>query len=361
MKEGKISIALLLLLISLYILFLFTGCSKNQPTVQQEPTTFTIPVVYGDGRSDTLKSEDIFKDEAEAKLQSISLQNILEESPSKIAIYTTEGKIIESNTADCTIYPNGQIKVHNETISHIAGLMIDPPAKSVMDVATLTEEFLAKDQKVLVLFLDGFSWFNYEKAKADNLIPTICQFENIQKAATVFPPLTSVAYSAMVSGQTLFVTGVKDRKTHILNCETIFDKAKAKGKKTCVIEGNVQIIELAGEVILNSDLNGNGLTDDEVYSTTMEKLNNNYDLLFVHFHGIDDTSHEYGPNSAQTYERIAAIDKKIAHILQNWEGKVIITADHGQHPVNETGRKGNHGDFCPEDMFIPFIVGEVKK
>ncbi len=356
-------------IVLLFILLITSGCGGQRiddiDAVNQKSKSFTIPVVYGDGINKILKLDDVFSNEDNNKIESISLQKILNSTSGQLlSVYTKGGEIIDTDTSRCMIYKNGQITVNDKKINDIVGFMVEPPVTRVMDTAKLAEKFLKENEPVLIIFLDGFSWNNYEKAKADGLIPNISQFKDIKKATTIFPPITPVGYAAMVSGETPSINGIKNRNVHILNCDTIFDKAETMGKKTCVIEGDGVAIELATEVILNPDSNENGLTDDEVHVSAMEKLRiGNYDLMLIHLHGIDDTSHSYGPDSPETYKQIAEIDKIVADFLKLWEGNVIIVADHGQHTVNEPARdrKGNHGDFCPEDMFIPFIFGEVGK
>ncbi len=354
----KIKTQKLVYIVCILILFLFAGCDVHQPV--QGSVSLNIPIVYGNGNQDTLNLEDIFDKEAYSKEKSVSIQKILDiPSNQLLAVYTKEGEIIHTDTSRCIIHKNRQVTVNGKKINDIIGLLVDPPTASVMDTAKLAEKYLKENKSTLIIFLDGFSWNNYEKAKKDGLIPNISQFENIQKATSVYPPITPVGYASMVSGETPFVNGIKDRRVHILNCDTIFDKAKTMGKKSCVIEGDGLAIELNTEVFLNPDSNEDGLSDDEAHDCAIKKLEDKYDLMLIHLHGIDDTSHSYGPESIETYIRIAEIDKMVADFLKLWEGNVIIVADHGMHSVSEKGRKGNHGNFCAEDLFIPLITGEV--
>ncbi|MEG1929855.1 MAG: alkaline phosphatase family protein, partial [Anaerovorax sp.] len=87
--------------------------------------------------------------------------------------------------------------------------------------------------------------------------------------------------------------------------------------------------------------------------------NTGYDLTLVHFHGIDDVSHAFGPHTKEVYERVENTDKLVESLAELWNGKIIIVADHGQHTdhgSDEKGRKGTHGAFQASDLFIPFLM-----
>jgi phosphopentomutase len=52
-------------------------------------------------------------------------------------------------------------------------------------------------------------------------------------------------------------------------------------------------------------------------------------------------------------ERLETIDSYIEKLASNWNGKIIITSDHGMH---STGEGGDHGEFRFEDMVVPYII-----
>ena len=82
------------------------------------------------------------------------------------------------------------------------------------------------------------------------------------------------------------------------------------------------------------------------------------DLFFVHFHGIDDQGHEYGPDAPAERAKISEVNAAVEQIIQATPADtlIIIFADHGMHSVNEQGRQGNHGHLIAQDMFIPIFV-----
>ena len=84
------------------------------------------------------------------------------------------------------------------------------------------------------------------------------------------------------------------------------------------------------------------------------------DLLFVHFHGIDDTGHTYGPGSPEQLAAIWGVDAAVGELMEAApeDTLILILADHGQHRVQEEDSLGNHGHLIEEDMLIPIWVVE---
>ena len=82
------------------------------------------------------------------------------------------------------------------------------------------------------------------------------------------------------------------------------------------------------------------------------------DVLWVHFHGIGDVGHTYGPNTPEEDAAITYIDSAVGDILTALppDTLVLIFADHGMHAVQEEGRLGNHGNLIARDMLVPVWV-----
>ena len=108
-----------------------------------------------------------------------------------------------------------------------------------------------------------------------------------------------------------------------------------------------------------------GLTDDEVLAAAKDRLAQGQpDFMLIHLHGIDDTAHASGPHSEAARRVIAKQDSMVGELLESWQGRVIVVADHGQHAAEDaaTGAvTGEHGDFRSEDLFIPILVREVQE
>lgn len=262
-------------------------------------------------------------------------------------IYTKDGDVI----------PSEDYKLDE----NVLGVMTQPPQAMVTDVYRLAKTALDEGRQVMIIYIDGLGWDSYNNALEDGAIPALAGL-NVQKCASVYPTITPVNYAAMVTGQTPKHNGVTKRGLRQLNCESIFDYAAGLGKTSYVSEGDIQILSLSNTVLeLSPDLNGSGTGDDEIFDCGM-KAKGEYDLLFVHFHSVDDASHGYGPSSAEARDALTAVDEWCSRLMEDFQGQVIICADHGQHDNDGTGdaayadRSGTHGDFAPSDIYTPLLT-----
>jgi predicted AlkP superfamily pyrophosphatase or phosphodiesterase len=87
----------------------------------------------------------------------------------------------------------------------------------------------------------------------------------------------------------------------------------------------------------------------------MESIDEGYDLVFIHFHGIDDRGHEFGPYHRNTLEYVEVVEDYLIELDSVWEGAIIATADHG---MIETEDGGDHGSCQYEDMIVPYFLRE---
>jgi len=77
-------------------------------------------------------------------------------------------------------------------------------------------------------------------------------------------------------------------------------------------------------------------------------------FFYIHFHGIDDVGHTYGPDSQIIIEKIIEINGYLEKIIERLpENSMVITfADHGMHPIDGKQDKGNHGNLIAQDMIV---------
>ncbi len=166
--------------------------------------------------------------------------------------------------------------------------------------------------------------------------------------------------AALLTGAPPQINGVDGRSTRSTEVETLFDVASAAGLDVVAVEGEALAFNLRGaEPQLSGDRDGNGSTDDNVLANALAVLEAGMpDLFFVHFHGIDDAGHTYGPGAPEEESTIREVDAAVGQILASLpaETLIIIFADHGMHLVEEDGRLGNHGNLIERDMFIPIWV-----
>lgn len=264
------------------------------------------------------------------------------------AVYTAQGDI--------------EYKQDYKPNEELYGVVVDPPEHTLTYVYDLALQALEDDENVMIVYLDGFGYWSYEYALENSLIDNLSAL-SAEKVLSMYPTITPVNYAAMVTGQTPENNGVTARGIHSLKCNTIFDDALDMGKSVFIAEGDTQILSFSVSQELNPDLNGNGSTDDEVFDCAMQACSTGkYDLMFVHFHGIDDTSHENGPMAQQTLDEIKCVDEYVGRLMQEWNGKVIVTADHGQHTNDGNGDSayndytGVHGAFVQSDIYVPILT-----
>ena len=250
-------------------------------------------------------------------------------------------------------YSNGK-----NSIEKVAGVMLEPPTASIMDACDDALHFIGKDEKVLLILVDGFGFQQYLKATEDGFAPFLANIKKSDPAVSVYEPVTNAGLAAIITGKLPSENGIYSRKQRELKVESIFGKIENMGKTALLIEGDVQVIKAGIEPILNADYNKDGMKDDEIFESAFKNLQEDYDFLMVHFHSIDEKGHDYGDMSEKTLEAIRQIDGYINQLAANWQGKIIITADHGMHSV---GNEGNHGDFRFEDLIVPYVIIEGGK
>lgn len=213
-------------------------------------------------------------------------------------------------------------------------------------------------EHVVLIYLDGFGYEIYEKASQMKLTPNIEDHAVVIPALTVYPPRSNVASAALLTG--LYPEGSQVYRSGIRNTQapTIFSSASKKGLTSVAIEGaNAPFVIENSRFIVSDDQDQNGFSDDNTYENAMQILSAEIPrLTWIHFHGIDDSGHLYGPDSKQVYEKVAEIDEYIAEIYRLLPGStlIIIFSDHGMHTVE--GNQGRHGNLIESDMVIPIII-----
>jgi predicted AlkP superfamily pyrophosphatase or phosphodiesterase len=250
-----------------------------------------------------------------------------------------------------------EVEAHITDIAPTAALALGIPAPAQATGHPLAEESASH---VLLLFLDGFGYMRYREALEAGLIPNLSALGPPLLGLTTYPPITAVSSASLLTGAPPAVHGADRRGIRKTEIETLFDVATGAGLDVVAVEGEALAFALRGaEFTLSGDRDGNGSTDDNVLANTLSVLAEGMpDLLYVHFHGIDDAGHSYGPGAVEEEEAIRGVDQAVGQILEAVppDTLVIIFADHGMHRVDEAGRLGNHGHLIARDMFIPIFV-----
>ncbi|MBN1661585.1 MAG: alkaline phosphatase family protein [Anaerolineae bacterium] len=266
-----------------------------------------------------------------------------------------------------TVAPAQVEVVPAEVTGSIEASIVDvaPTAASALGLAApaqATGNLLAAGtaEHVMLVFLDGFGYVRYLDALEQGVIPNLAALGEPLSGVTVYPPCTSVGSAAVLTGALPAVNGVAWRGIRKTEVETLFDVATAAGMQVVAVEGNALAFNLRNaEMTLSGDRDGNGSTDDNVWQNALAVLDAGMpDLFWVHFHGIDDAGHTYGPRTAEEEAAIHGVDAAVGELLAALPAgtMTIIFADHGMHTVEEEGRLGNHGHLIEEDMLIPIWI-----
>jgi hypothetical protein len=228
--------------------------------------------------------------------------------------------------------------------------------------AEATGQVLKADaaSRVLLILLDGFGYLRFSQARDEGLAPELSSLGEPLMALTTYPPITSVSMASLLTGAPPQVHGVDVRGERKTETQTLFDVVSAAGRHAVAVEGESLPFNLPGAAVqLSGDRDGNGSTDDNVLANALAVVEAGMpDLLFVHFHGIDDAGHTYGPGSAEESSAVQTVDTAVGRLIEALPSDtlVLLVADHGMHPVQEEGRLGNHGHLIEQDMLIPVWV-----
>lgn len=305
---------------------------------------------YLDGISEKTTDGKIYKVPGMKIKKVVQVKDLIEDDYTLSLMMTSEGDYEY-------LMNDGYVSLEGHTLNYVIpesydiyndvkGVMINPPLMSVMDTYDETLEHL--DERVMILFIDGFSYNQYEHMKT-HTSAFMNQLKS-EKANTVFKPVTNAGFAAMITGQTPKKNGVLNRSFRELYTKDIFDVCIERGLSAALIEGNTNILNTNIKPILNLDKNSNNITDDEIFETAKKHLNN--DLVMVHFHSLDEYGHDYGDMDKRTLDQLLLLDGYVETLAEMWDGHLIVITDHGMHATDDGG---DHGEFRYEDMVIPFM------
>lgn len=240
------------------------------------------------------------------------------------------------------------------TIAYVLGLPELEDSTGEIQITTKDEWEYA-----VMILLDGLQYGTLENAVNTGKLPFFQQIGVPEKGLSVYPPITLSASAAILTGTPPQVNGVYGYGYRDTTQTTLFDLAVGAGKSVTAIEGVSLPFNLRNaKTTLSGDKDGNGFSDDNVFQNSLEIIQNKLpDLLYIHFHEIDDMGHSYGPDSIQYLSALQRVDGYLEHIIDALPEKTFIAvfADHGMH---ETTNGGNHGTLTEEDLVVPIIFLE---
>lgn len=217
-------------------------------------------------------------------------------------------------------------------------------------------------EHVVWIFLDGFGYEQFQTASTEGLIPILSNLGAFYPAYTIFPPKTSTVTAALLSGLDSTENGVWVSGIRNIEVPNIIEAITGAGMEMLIVEGSSTPFNYPNaEITLSGDRDGNGSTDDNVYTNAEAALTEGIPELFmVHFHGIDDVGHTYAPYSEEWEEKVAEVDEFVGKLIELLPEKtlVVIFPDHGMHRITGDSELGNHGSLILDDMGIYIILFE---
>jgi predicted AlkP superfamily pyrophosphatase or phosphodiesterase len=180
------------------------------------------------------------------------------------------------------------------------------------------------------------------------------------RAQTVFPSITLVAHTSMLTG-----LSPKRHKVDwndwipqkgLVSVPTIFALARQKGWTTALFAGKPKFKHLNQPGTLNAFEIPSYASKTVAQKAAAYILAHKPNLCFVHFADSDGAGHQYGWGSPQQKQSFADEDAALGILKEAVEkagiagqSVFILSADHGGHAKT-------HGTNQPEDMTIPWIA-----
>ncbi len=276
----------------------------------------------------------------------IPLESLIGEVQQAV-IFQENGAISFDNTAGYLDIQDNQITYHNGDTQYdqVVGIYLGDTYAFVGDAYYHMDYYLRAGEKVLTIFIDGLGYEILETAMERDLIPNISSGE-IVKAFSVHTSVTNAGFASMITGTTPDINGVHSREERELLVDSIFATALELELQTSFLEGDIQILntEIAPTLHLSGDM--------QILDTALVDIKGGAEFCFLHLHELDNYGHMYGPKGEALYDYLEEIDVEVGKLIEEFDGKVIITTDHGMH---QDGEGGNHGTMRYEDMIIPII------
>jgi len=265
------------------------------------------------------------------------------------------------NVDSIAISPSPQLNKISHSIMDIA-----PTIAYAMELPELPESkgqvhltYSGAWDHAVMIFLDGLQYDVLTSLIDAEKLPFFEKLDMMRQGITVYPPITTSASAALLTGTPPKDNGVYGYGYRTTTSTTLFDLFVQNGKSVAAVEGSGLAFNLRNaETILSGDRDNNGFTNDNVYENSLEIIHSDMpDLLYIHFHDIDNMGHKFGPLSSEYETSIIQVDNYLEEIINALPEGTLITifADHGMHTTEDGG---NHGTLTAADLIIPIIFIE---
>ena len=218
----------------------------------------------------------------------------------------------------------------------------------------------SKDRHVFIISFDGGKPSVMKESRMPTLMTLVKQGAATWEAQTIFPSVTLVSHTSMLTGVSPARHGISWNDwvpaRGLVKVPTVFALAKKEGLKTAAFAGKAKFRHLNVDGTLD-------VFDIPAYKAkTVAAAAAKYieankpNLCFIHFADSDGAGHASGWGSPEQKQAFADEDDALGVVMKSLEKAgiarnsiVILSADHGGHAKT-------HGTNSPEDMTIPWIV-----
>jgi predicted AlkP superfamily pyrophosphatase or phosphodiesterase len=223
----------------------------------------------------------------------------------------------------------------------------------------ITPTFAPPARRAVIVSIDGLRPDAIALAPMPNLLTLMQSSAFSLGAQTVFPSVTLVSHTSMLTGLCPSKHGVdwNDYLPELGYAEgtDLFDLAHAAGLRTYMYVGKEKLRQITEPSSLDNFVFVND-RDTVLMERLLAEFPQDFSVLFIHLALTDGMGHAYGWLSAEQLSVIRRADEALGLLFgeldaRNLRGEtlIIITADHGGHDTT-------HGSSLPEDMTIPWIA-----
>ena len=233
------------------------------------------------------------------------------------------------------------------------------PTETATQPPTPTPTFAPPARRVIILSIDGLRPDAILPAPMPNLTGLMLGGAFSLGAQTVYPSVTLVSHSSMLTGLCPAKHGV-DWNDYIPSRGyaqgiDLFDLAHAAGLRTYIYAGKEKLQQVTEPSSLDKFVYVND-RDLVLAERLIAEFPQDFGVLFIHFPLVDGMGHEYGWLSPEQLSVIRRADEALGLLLAELDARnlrnetlMIVSSDHGGHGTS-------HGGSSPEDMTIPWIA-----
>lgn len=224
---------------------------------------------------------------------------------------------------------------------------------------TLTPTQPPHATRVLILSIDGLRPDAIPLAPMPNLMALMQSGAYTLAAQTVFPSVTLIAHSSMLTGLCPAKHGVNWNdyipENGYAQGTDLFDLAHAAGLQTAMYVNKEKLRQITEPASTDRFVYVND-RDSVLADALLADFPQDFGLLFVHFGTTDGMGHVHGWMSPEQLSVAYRADEALGRILAELDARglrdetlVIVSADHGGHDTT-------HGTYMPVDMTIPWVA-----